>query len=68
MRCLALIVLATNCVSLALMRPRLKPGTVKPFAIKISIFLDSPYVLFVLGMRVFLSPIGSDNLTLDGFF
>jgi hypothetical protein len=65
MRCLALIVLATNCISLALLRSRAKPGTVKAFRIRISIFLESPYLLFVLGMRFFLPLIRSDNLTLD---
>ena len=47
------------------MRPRLKPGTVKPFKFNLSIFLDSPYILFVLGMRLFLPLIWSDNLSLD---
>jgi hypothetical protein len=37
---------------LALMRPRRKPGAVKPFSIDISIFLDAPYMLFVLGKRL----------------
>jgi hypothetical protein len=65
MRCLALIVLATNCISLALMRPHVKLGSVKAFKIRISMFLESPYLLFVLGMRFFLPLIRSDNLTLD---
>lgn len=46
---MALIVLVTNCFSLALMSPRLKPRNVKPFTFDIPIFLDAPYVLFALG-------------------
>jgi hypothetical protein len=50
------------------MRPRLKPKTDNPFTFNIPSLLDSPYVLFVLGMRFFLLLTGSDNLTLDDNF
>jgi len=60
-RCLALIVLVTNCTSLALMRPRVKPGTAKPFTINLAVFFDSPYVLFVLGMLFFPPLTGLNN-------
>jgi hypothetical protein len=55
-RCLSMVVLATNGTSMVLMRPRLRQGTSKPFTFNISMFLDSPYVLFVLGMRFFRTP------------
>ena len=60
-RCLSMVVLATNGTSLVLMHPRLKQGLSKPFTFNISMFLDSPYVLFVLGMCFFRSPL--DSLT-----
>jgi hypothetical protein len=53
-RCLAAIVFVTNASTLAVLRPRVKPGGVKPFTLNISTFLDSSYLLFVLGMRFFL--------------
>ena len=53
-RCLSMVVLASNGTSLVLMRPRLRQGTSKPFTFNISMFLDSPYILFVLGMRFFV--------------
>jgi hypothetical protein len=52
-RCLSMVVLTANGASLVLMRPRLRQGMSKPFTFNISIFLDSPYVLFVLGMALF---------------
>jgi hypothetical protein len=55
-RCLSMVVLATNGTSLILMHPRLGRATSKPFTFNISIFLDSPYVLFVLGMCFFVTP------------
>jgi len=61
-RCLSMVVLATNGTSLVLMHPRLKQGLSKPFTFNISMFLDSPYVLFVLGMWLFSLPL--DPLTI----
>jgi hypothetical protein len=52
-RCLAMVVLATNGTSFVLMHPRLRQGLSKPFTFNIAMFLDSPYVLFVLGMYFF---------------
>src|SRR4051794_32104343 len=66
-RCLSMVVLASNGTSLVLMRPRLKKGVSKPFTFNVSIFLDSPYVLFVLGMPFSVPLIESDHLTLDDF-
>jgi hypothetical protein len=67
-RCLAAIVFVTNGSTLAILRPRIKPGAVKPFTINIATFLDSSYLLFVLGMLFFLPLIGSDNLTIYDIF
>jgi hypothetical protein len=67
-RCLAMVVLASNGTSLVLMHPRLRQGMSKPFTFNISIFLDSPYVLFVLGTRFFsYYQLDRTNLTLDDF-
>lgn len=62
-RCLSMVVLTANGTSLVLMRPRITQGMSKPFTFNISMFLDSPYVLFVLCMAPLSVPlIGSDKL------
>lgn len=54
MRCLALIILAMNGLSLALLRPRRKL-IIRSSSTKRTMLADPPYTLFVLGTPYFLS-------------